>query len=685
MDTGITNTQMRTDGHAYYVIGSPDGDGDFIVRVSTISERNALSGKGLCLVTEAYKGDPSVGRGWALYMHIGSVTTTTGLTWIKIAEEESVDGIWGFQQEVLDTLVKKPTFNSHVAANEKEHVEFRKAVDRINALDFHSHSNKSVLSALSDRSGQLYYKNAPVGGGAYVYNKPAGSDGMLVWVNPTNALDTAEGLTSSEVATKFAATGLAYNGQTLQIVEPDGSISSFIIHVNSGERTPNFVGTTGGNLSGTRKTVTFVTGLPVASKLYVGKGYWYLLPPANCGNVAGHIFECVAVGAGYAWSDINLTNRDVVNTGSKITLCYKNKWNKVILSFTDPNDDTTNKVNWKRTYIVRKIGSIPTDKDDGVIVGVGNTRNEFDGTVNLGVRKVFTDTLPLTHDPVYYGVFTETNSGAMYSNSTKYYAEAVFPDWEYIDSALRDKVADKLFSIGDEIVLPKHSTFGDIICKVTNVTSESIKLIATKSIAQLPLDGIEYARKPASGKYANGVKYYQLSDGSVGATAKFTEMSVTVNTDIPEDSGVFTDPINTVAVEYNATTDTYTRHGSNDVSTSNLVMWLSANKSTAEGTNGWFSKANDFDTLANELKIAGFLAGFPIGTATEPEAFPRMINSVGIPSGEELTSVFGDNVPSVWASDSITVACKAATSEGSQNPETLCGVVPMITLKARDL
>ena len=78
----ISDVQQRNDGHIYYVIGK-EGGGDFIARCKTIGERNSLTGKGICFVEQAYKDDPTVMRGWALYMSNGTETTTTfGVTLI---------------------------------------------------------------------------------------------------------------------------------------------------------------------------------------------------------------------------------------------------------------------------------------------------------------------------------------------------------------------------------------------------------------------------------------------------------------------------------------------------------------------------------------------------------------------------------------------------------------------------
>ena len=102
-DSSITSVQNRNDGNMYYVIGGDSSEAaKHIVKVDTIAERNALSKvTGFVLVRNAYKDDPTVNRGWAIYIADGTTTTTTNRTWIKVIEEESVEGSWGNLAELL--------------------------------------------------------------------------------------------------------------------------------------------------------------------------------------------------------------------------------------------------------------------------------------------------------------------------------------------------------------------------------------------------------------------------------------------------------------------------------------------------------------------------------------------------------------------------------------------------------
>ena len=46
----VTGGNVREDGNVYYVIGTKDGNSDFLVRCRTCAQRNQLNGKVLCFV-----------------------------------------------------------------------------------------------------------------------------------------------------------------------------------------------------------------------------------------------------------------------------------------------------------------------------------------------------------------------------------------------------------------------------------------------------------------------------------------------------------------------------------------------------------------------------------------------------------------------------------------------------------
>jgi len=158
----VTGGTVREDGNVYYVIGSADGNSEFLVRCKTIGQRNQLKGKGICFVEEAYKGDSTVGTGWAMYLTVGTSTTTTSPVWVKIAEQKSVEGAWNLQKELIRSLVKISTFTAHQQSNDAEFKKIWNKITQIGSFDNHSHNNKALLDNLTDASGQLKYKGKPI-------------------------------------------------------------------------------------------------------------------------------------------------------------------------------------------------------------------------------------------------------------------------------------------------------------------------------------------------------------------------------------------------------------------------------------------------------------------------------------------------------------------------------------------
>ena len=96
-------------GNQYYVIGSGSSSGGSgsggggssgTTFVNDIAARNALDNtSGMVFVKDA-TGDTTVDRGWAIYIHDGE-------KWIKIIEEESVNGLWSVRNEIKRTVITK--------------------------------------------------------------------------------------------------------------------------------------------------------------------------------------------------------------------------------------------------------------------------------------------------------------------------------------------------------------------------------------------------------------------------------------------------------------------------------------------------------------------------------------------------------------------------------------------------
>ncbi len=697
-DSSITSVQNRNDGNMYYVIGGDSSvAAKHIIKVNTIAERNALAKvTGFVLVRNAYKDDPTVNRGWAIYIADGTITTTTDRTWIKVIEEESVEGSWGSLGEILESLASKAALSALENKNAADHAKYDKYGERIKDVEAkqHVHDNKDVLDKLTDVYGQLHYRGVPVGGGAYVYEKINSSG--LYWEDPTGASPTEQVSSSTVIAEKFCGTSIAYAGQTLQVIETDHSVSSFVLFQDGDNLFPKFVGSVGGGLANTASAMRFVVALPEPSSIYAGQGYFCLIPPGYCGNKVGHIYECVNEGLSYVWHDISDDNDVVPVDGPKLHMCLRDTWSDVRLAWTNPDyrinineegsDATARYVQWSKVIIVRKFGSAPLNKEDGTVIA---TVTDYDVTSII-------DSIPHSHLNVFYAIFAETTSGAVYRNATSaddeelHTAKAEFPTWENIGQLLDRGYADKLLSIGDTIILPEHRDYGTIECKIIGINDGDIVMQATHAIDTLPFDVPEYVYLPADGTtFKEGTTYLLLTKNSSDQVT-FTEvLGSDLDYDVYVESGkikanmgVFTLPRNPDTNVYDASGDKKI-HGSLDWDTSNLNQWLNAH------TVDWFRPKPALDTDGNVInksdgtpltfdrngidRAYGFLNGFDGSDAAAMNGFLSRISKVSIPTN---TDVIG-----AWIEGGMISL--AGGNKGGAYPEDAHLVVPVITFSAK--
>lgn len=633
----VTGGTVREDGNVYYVIGSADGNGEFLVRCKTIGQRNQLKGRGICFVEEAYKGDSTVNRGWAMYLTVGSSTTTSSPKWVKIAEEESVEGAWSLQQDLIRSLVKISTFTKHQQDNNAEFKKLWDKVTQIGTFDKHSHNNKSVLDNLTDSSGQILYKGKPINGSVYIYNEGADSAGTgLKWINPVDTTITSDGHTSGDIARLFTGTSVAYPGQTLRVINLDKSASTYLILGDNEELTPVFMGTT--SLDSGEKPVKFVTSLPNPSAVCVNE-IFCVLPPAYNGDRIGHFYKCESLNDTYIWKDLSVAE-PIEPTGASITTCIKKTWNTVDISVTNTSSETISLPDgvtdrWGRTYLVRKFGSAPTCKEDGVLIKVlSDAENE---TIH--------DVIPFTREGVFYGVFSETINGRVFTSSENYSSEAKFLTWETIANGIETGGLSSLLKVGDVIALPNHSEFGTIQCDVIDYNG-GLALFAKDSIGEFIYDGIEYGKIPATGVYESGKSYYRMevlfngSEPNSHGTmlVKYTLMTTaagdySVGETIPVNSGIF------VGEGYSGTAaprvtiegvSGVALYGNTGYDTSNIRQWLSSLGSVGE----WFHPRDEYDTLDPMYETRdGFLKGF------EDKTFLSCVEEISIPDGELIHSL----------------------------------------------
>lgn len=95
-----------------------------------------------------------------------------------------------------------------------------------------------------------------------------------------------------------------------------------------------------------------------------------------------------------------------------------------VIKWTDPSDIEVSGVTlatWSGTLVVRKVGSAPTSKTDGVVVVDSKTRNQYSSTG-------FTDTGLTNGTKYYYGIFPYTvDNKYTYSYSASITPSAIYP------------------------------------------------------------------------------------------------------------------------------------------------------------------------------------------------------------------------------------------------------------------
>lgn len=491
-------------------------------------------------------GDPTVHEGWAMYAWDTQkrVTKDDGSVvfggWRKVAEQESVDGPWGIDERILAQLVKKVDFNlaieslkTRVSTLEVKAEELEAAINAINVVlaelqnAKHSHDNKDTLDDLSTENDKLKFRDTPVAGYNYLYATRI--DGCLAWRDPADKGTAAEPIDNSmEVAKKFATTSAAYVGMTLSVLENDGSITEFRMLEDNEHRgpyraitskkfitdspdgrkfyqreedggyteltaseaatcfddptnelfytdyavAPVFVDT---NIQEAFGGAIFVSSLPTASTAYDNKGVWY--PTDDDGDYEPNKFYRSVNGQWVALGEDAQQTETVEGAkfiSARILDDVEMPFKRFEFYWQEPTDSTENKVFWKKTTLVRKHGSAPESIDDGIVVHVTNTSDN-------GINH-FVEVCEYDNDKVYYRLFSNSRSGGAYKTT-----DAVSPEyttWADIFNALNQEgMIDKFVNVGDIITLPKHPVYGQIDCRVIDVTALGIERsirVATK-------------------------------------------------------------------------------------------------------------------------------------------------------------------------------------------------------------
>ena len=515
----IKRTFNGEDGHIYYVIAS-DGSRvymgiQFLERYPDLDQhvgkpglffvRNAASDiqideEGIEHIVQ--NGDPTVHKGWAMYCWDGYAKGASGGGWRKVAEQESVDGPWGIDEIILNSLVKKSDFNMFKASIEERVTintnniqsiqqvirNFNESIAELNRLK-HGHNNKDALDKLDDSCGNLSY-NGKIVGGTLLYDNV--SDGKLYWVDPTFVpteevpeFDPIECENSLDVATRFADCSLASVGLSFEVIEVDGSISRYdIVRDESDELIPVFRDS---SIKGSYGSVSVVDVLPEASVAYDGRGVWY--PIGDDGVHQAFTMYASKNGEWITLAQFAGANTTILKIGAMKVAAFVNAdpaaplkknhiiWKEPTDTYTDPT--TGIKYTWGKTVLVRKYGSSPSSVSDGTIVYTN---------YNIGSSEFF-DVCPYGGtDEVYYRLFSFTKAGAAYSAEVGFVPN--YPSWTDMFTFIRDNPLDviKVIKAGDKLVLPDHPLFGDIVCTVLNVDQSGITVSSDKVLDKLIYD-----------------------------------------------------------------------------------------------------------------------------------------------------------------------------------------------------
>ena len=115
--------------------------------------------------------------------------------------------------------------------------------------------------------------------------------------------------------------------------------------------------------------------------------------------------------------NIIISTEDIVTTSAVTNIVYSIFIKNVDIQWTDPQDN-----NWYSTTIVRKLGSIPINIEDGTIILTETTKNSYNSIP-------YTDTLPSdasNEQKYYYRLFTKSIDGVINSNTNIFYVTRTF-------------------------------------------------------------------------------------------------------------------------------------------------------------------------------------------------------------------------------------------------------------------
>lgn len=608
----------NNDARQVLVIGRQDPNdvpSNFLF-VRTIGERDAIITNKIVVVRQAYLGDPTVVKGWAAYV---LDKTTEPYKWMKLIEQESVDGPWGINEEIKQNLVTKSTFIQQINA----------IIERLNDIgdvstvidQAHTHTNKKQLDLISNIGDILtptpnkkfsvaLTVNGKLANDTYYYECFVPEEGTtipasLAWMNPIDGGTYTPVSSSADIANRFASSEscmrIIFHGCKLAVRELDGTLSLYTFNqLSSSSYNAEFIGSLCGEAD-TRKAITFVDALPTPSET-VSHGY-YCVPALNA------YFECIQSNGTWMWNELGLG----VATGvqANIVACFRANWNNCTIVFKPKSDQ----VEVFETTVVRKFHSPSSSINDGVKVA----------TVKGGSGAV-TDVCPVSDTEVYYTVFQRLMDGSITEPVSR---QADYLGWDDVATIISSGLFSSTFKDGDTVTL-EHDVFGAIPCVVRDSSVNGCTLVATKSIINLEFDGSEHGYvKTTDTTYQSGKVYYTFEVSDADGVHK----EQYVNIPNPEAGTNITGAVFEATDNTNAAYDNTNkvRHGNRNWSSSNLQQWLTSDE--ADGDHTWFTARDQFDVLGGSYEATsktknGFLAGFT------DENLRDLIRNVRIPSGD---------------------------------------------------
>jgi len=635
MRVGGIASIKNTDTRQVIVVGRQDPNdvpSNFLF-VRTIGDRDAIITNKIVVVRQAYLGDPTVVKGWAAYV---LDKTTEPYKWMKLIEQESVDGPWGINEEIKQNLVTKATFIQQINAINKRLNDIGDISEVISQA--HSHTNKKwldLISAIGDvltptpdkKFSVALTVNGKLANDTYYYEcfdpekvvEGETIPASLAWMNPIDGGTYTRVNSSVVIANNFANSEsckrIMFHGCKLAVRELDGTLSLYTFNqLDPSSYNAEFIGSLCGEAN-TRKAVTFVDALPAPSET-VSHGY-YCVPALNA------YFRCIQSSGTWMWDELGLS----VATGvpANIVACFRANWNNCTIVFKPHSDQ----VEVFETVVVRKFHTPSSSINDGVKVA----------TVKGGSGAV-TDVCPVSDTEVYYTVFQRLMDGSITEPAS---SQADYLGWDDVALIINSGLFPDTFKNGDTVTL-EHEVFGAIPCVVRNSNVNGCTLVATRSIIKLEFDGAEHGyTKTSDTTYQEGKAYYSFKVSEADGVYKEQYVNIPNPTIGATITGVvFEAPGNTASYDR----INKVRHGNRNWNSSNLQQWLTSDNANEDYS--WFRIRDQFDVLGGSYTATsktknGFLAGFT------DENLRDLIRNVRIPSGSD--EVYTDTA--VWTTEIV--------------------------------